>query len=217
MFFMIVIFSLSVFGGKCFNRVTMRKIIHLFRHGQTDWNNQLRLQGHTDIPLNEEGRQQALTLQEFFKEKPVNFFVSSDLQRAQQTACIANHHLAKPMYLEPNFREVNMGAIEGMTRDAVANQYGPDAWDRWISVNRNDFDFAFPNAENTWQTVTRFQQALLNLCKERDFSSVGLCTHGLAMRRFLHSLRTDLTESLPTPNCVVYTVEWDSETGLFFF
>ncbi|ASD63993.1 histidine phosphatase family protein [Bdellovibrio bacteriovorus] len=195
----------------------MRKTIHLFRHGLTDWNSQLRLQGHTDIPLNEEGRQQALSLQLFFRDNPVEFFVSSDLTRAQQTAHIANHHLAKPMLLQPGFREVNMGKIEGMTREAVAQEYGPQAWEKWVSVDREHFDFAFPDAENTWATVERFSAALSALCEQHDFDSIGLCTHGLAMRRFLHSLRPDITESLPTPNCVVYTIEWDSESKEFYF
>lgn len=195
----------------------MRKTIHMFRHGLTDWNLQRKLQGHTDIPLNEEGRSQALGLIPFFRDNPVDVFISSDLIRARQTAEVANQELRRPLLIERDFREVNMGELEGMTREAVAEKYGAATWERWISVHRDHADFAYPGSESAQDTVRRFQDRLMEICQNTSYRTIGLCTHGLAMRRFLHSLRHDLTEPLPTPNCVVYTVEWDAGSGLFRF
>ena len=60
--------------------------ILIIRHGQTAWNKKKRLQGHSDIPLNEEGRLQALTLAKTLQIEPLDVIFSSDLQRARQTA-----------------------------------------------------------------------------------------------------------------------------------
>ena len=60
--------------------------ILIIRHGQTAWNTQKRLQGHSDIPLNENGRLQAVTLAKILRDEPLDAIFSSDLQRAYQTA-----------------------------------------------------------------------------------------------------------------------------------
>lgn len=195
----------------------MQKTIHLFRHGLTDWNLQRKLQGHTDIPLNDTGLSQAQSLVPYFRANPVDVFISSDLTRARQTAEIANQELRRPLLIDPDFREVNMGELEGMTREAVAEKYGAATWERWISVDRDHQEFSYPGSESTLETVERFHHKLLDLCHSTTYRYIGLCSHGLAMRRFLHSLRNDLTAPLPTPNCAIYKVEWDSETGLFQF
>ena len=63
----------------------------LLRHGQTDLNVQKRLQGSSDIPLNERGRQQARETHQFLKENGLlpTKIVSSPLGRAIETGCIA--------------------------------------------------------------------------------------------------------------------------------
>ena len=66
--------------------VTQPTDILIIRHGQTAWNTQKRLQGHSDIPLNENGRLQAVTLAEILRDEPLDAIFSSDLQRAYQTA-----------------------------------------------------------------------------------------------------------------------------------
>lgn len=195
----------------------MSKTIHLFRHGQTDWNLQRRMQGHTDISLNEEGRQQALQLQKYFEQNPVDLFASSDLRRAQETATIANAHLQKNILTFSGFREAHLGALEGLTLEEAHQQFGKESWDTWISLDPQNFDFAFPQGENTHQVLLRFTQTLKEFCKSQDFTQAGVCTHGLVLRRFLHSLRPELTEPLPIPNCVVYRVKWHEALDSFEF
>lgn len=195
----------------------MSKTIHLFRHGQTDWNINRRMQGHTNIPLNDEGRKQALTLQSYFQENSVDLFVSSDLLRARQTAEIANCYLNHPFVVSQEFREVCLGELEGLTQAEAHEKYGIESWERWTSIKPENAHFRYPQAESAYEGVNRFTKGLKRICEELNFESVGLCTHGLIMRRFLHTLRPDLTEPLPIPNCIVYRVTWDQGAGLFSF
>src|SRR5271167_231879 len=63
-------------------------LFYIVRHGQTDWNVEKRIQGCTDIPLNDRGREQAFELGKKLKDVDFAFCFSSDLQRAAETARI---------------------------------------------------------------------------------------------------------------------------------
>ena len=79
------------------------------RHGETEWNAQQRIQGHTDIPLNAVGRQQARQLARALAGEAVDAVYSSDLQRARATAQAAAEVLQRPVTLEPGLRERGFG------------------------------------------------------------------------------------------------------------
>ena len=53
----------------------------LIRHGETDWNRELRFQGHIDVPLNDMGHEQARRLGLRLTDEPVDLLISSDLMR----------------------------------------------------------------------------------------------------------------------------------------
>ena len=65
-------------------------MIYLLRHGQTDWNKMGRMQGQTDIPLNQTGRDSAYSCVQDILKAGVTRIISSDLMRAKQTAEIIN-------------------------------------------------------------------------------------------------------------------------------
>ncbi len=110
-------------------RVAVRMRIGLIRHGLTDWNALGRIQGHSDIPLNEQGRQQAAKLAERLAVEPIqwNHIISSSLQRAHETAHIIAQRLDIPL-LEPDERlkERGFGQIEGMTWEEREAKWGAD-------------------------------------------------------------------------------------------
>lgn len=91
----------------------------VLRHGQTDWNAQLRLQGSTDIPLNETGREQARTAAQFLAAQGITRIVASPLSRAYETAEIVAQSLGLPVQTDPRLIERNFGLFEGMTIDEV--------------------------------------------------------------------------------------------------
>jgi len=88
---------------------------YFVRHGETDWNKGGRIQGRTDIPLNETGRQQAEHAVAVLARMPIHRIVASDLARAYETASIINAGLQKPLTVDAGLRERNYGAFEGMS------------------------------------------------------------------------------------------------------
>lgn len=104
-------------------------LIGFVRHGLTDWNAVGKIQGQTDIPLNDEGRLQARMLAERLKNEPYrwDYIITSGLSRAEETGSILASILNIPM-LEPDIRlrERAYGLVEGLTADERETRYGKD-------------------------------------------------------------------------------------------
>lgn len=91
-------------------------IVGLLRHGQTDWNIDFRLQGITDIPLNETGIRQARSAAAVIKSEDWDFVASSPLIRALDTARIVAEAISIPeVAIEPLLLERSFGEAEGLT------------------------------------------------------------------------------------------------------
>ena len=96
--------------------------IYLLRHGETDWNKAGRLQGHTDIPMNENGIEQISRAGEFFARevKHIDVIISSPLVRALKSAEIIADKIGykkENIIVEPNFIERSFGYREGLTKE----------------------------------------------------------------------------------------------------
>jgi probable phosphoglycerate mutase len=89
----------------------------LVRHGETDWNAEGKLQGHTDRPLNDYGRRQARALADRLAEESIEAIYASDLSRARETAEILGEKLGLPVAVDPDLREKNWGNWEGLTSE----------------------------------------------------------------------------------------------------
>jgi len=90
--------------------------IILARHGETDWNRDLRYQGHADEPLNDTGRAQARQLAANLENDQIVAVYSSDLRRASETAEIVASTLGLPISLDARLREIDVGSWRGRTR-----------------------------------------------------------------------------------------------------
>lgn len=89
------------------------------RHGRTAWNADRRFQGHTDIPLDDEGRAQATALGVLLGEERIDAVVTSDLARARETARLVLGSRALVPRLDPDWREMHFGDWEGLTWDEI--------------------------------------------------------------------------------------------------
>lgn len=102
--------------------------IYLLRHGETDWNKKRLLQGHTDIPLNENGRVQVDDTVRKLAALGVRMdaIVSSPLKRARETAEIAAERLDYPkekIVVENLLIERGFGEGEGMLLEEMKEKY----------------------------------------------------------------------------------------------
>ena len=86
----------------------------LLRHGQTDWNIDLRLQGSTDIPLNETGREQARLAASVLNRADWDVIIASPLSRAKDTADIVALELGMNVVIVPELIERSFGVAEGL-------------------------------------------------------------------------------------------------------
>ncbi len=103
----------------------------LVRHGETDWNRLRRIQGISDLELNETGRRQAEALAQALKNQRVEAIYTSPLKRARDTAhAIGRHHPVEIVTLF-GLRELDAGEVDGLTYQEMATQYG-DFLDKWI-------------------------------------------------------------------------------------
>lgn len=142
--------------------VTQPTDILIIRHGQTAWNTQKRLQGHSDIPLNENGRLQAVTLAKILRDEPLDAIFSSDLQRAYQTAYeIAKIHNL-PVHQDRSFRERCYGICEGMKDGDIREAY-PESYKAWYAADPDHF---FPDGERKTESPRQFHHRAVNAIRE---------------------------------------------------
>ncbi len=103
------------------------KHLILVRHGETIWNAERRLQGQTDIPLSEVGRRQAHQLAARLAGEAVDAVISSDLQRAMDTAVIIAEPHRLTVRADPRLRQSHRGQWEGLTYAEIEQRY-PDSF-----------------------------------------------------------------------------------------
>lgn len=88
--------------------------LYIVRHGVTDWNEAKRLQGNSDIPLNEKGRELARITAEGLKDIPFDHIFSSPLGRAVETAEIIRRDRDIPIITDERLIEMGFGIDEGV-------------------------------------------------------------------------------------------------------
>jgi len=94
----------------------LRKTFYFMRHGQTDWNYHKRIQGQTDILLNDHGRKQATDAQKHIGLScNIKKIFYSPMQRVQETMALASGHLDIPKIDVHDLKEWHMGTLEGTT------------------------------------------------------------------------------------------------------
>jgi broad specificity phosphatase PhoE len=104
----------------------------LVRHGATDWNQQRRVQGLSNLGLNETGKRQAEALAQALKNERVDAIYTSPLRRAQETArAISRFHQVKVVILD-GLKELDVGEIDGMTYEDMRVHHG-EFFTKWMA------------------------------------------------------------------------------------
>jgi len=127
-------------------------ILYFVRHGNTEYNDQKRCQGTTDLPLNELGRRQAAALGERFSAIDLNAIYASPLIRAMETAkAIALPQKKLEIYSEPGLMELDQGELEGMDMATMVRSH-PRLIESWIE---NPGDTVIPGGESMGRVQER--------------------------------------------------------------
>ncbi|WP_082699485.1 histidine phosphatase family protein [Arthrobacter sp. EPSL27] len=141
----------------------------LIRHGQTDWNAERRLQGSTDIPLNDVGRGQARDAADALAGTQWDAIVSSPLGRAAETADLIAAGLGRAVARRvPELTERSFGPAEGL-------QDGPE-------LDALRIPGGFRGAESEEAAADRGLAALEALAEEFRGGRVLVVTHGSLLR-----------------------------------
>jgi probable phosphoglycerate mutase len=145
----------------------------LLRHGETDWNRELRFQGQVDVPLNATGHAQALRLAQRLAGEPIAHLISSDLTRARQTADpLAQGGMG--MAFDTTLREQAFGRIDGMRVEDIRRDHA-DIWAGWVQFQA---DYVVPGGESTRQFHDRVMSALWQLAASHPGQTLAVVTHG---------------------------------------
>ena len=159
-------------------------IIYITRHGETEWNAEGRIQGHTDVPLSERGRAQAGMLAERLASVRIDAAYSSDLARAAQTARAAVGGRELPITFTPELREYNKGVFEGLTEAEYRDKY-PELYEPSLA---NDLDFAPPGGETIRDTSSRLAGIVQRVKDAHMDEAILLVGHGGSLRAGIVSL-----------------------------
>jgi probable phosphoglycerate mutase len=158
----------------------------LIRHGETDWNRELRFQGHIDVPLNEVGHEQARRLGERLAHEKIDQFYASDLIRTRQTAEPTQRSLSRAPVLDVAWREQSFGQVEGLRVDDIKTQH-PDAWAQWTQFLP---DYAMPGGESTRSFHARIMGAVQQLVAQHAGQTLLVVTHGGVLDMIYRTART---------------------------
>lgn len=170
--------------------------LYLVRHGETEWNRAHRIQGSTDIPLNDTGRAQAARTGELLRRRDWDAIYSSPLARAFETATILGDALGLgPPETVPELAERNYGEAEGLTGREVTQRYPGDT--------------PVPGRESRTEVAERVLPVLLRIAATatatRSERRVIVATHGAVIRTVLLAVNAPVERGIPITNGSVHS------------
>ena len=154
------------------------------RHGETSWNAEGRIQGHSDIELSERGVLQARALARRLAGASIDAAYSSDLLRASETARIVLDGRDVPLAQTELLRERYYGVFEGLTVEQRQDRY-PTMFEASLI---KDLDFAPTGGESARQTLKRMTSIMGDLKKRHLGDTVLIVGHGGSLRSAILAL-----------------------------
>jgi len=184
--------------------------IFLVRHGETTWNVERRLQGHSNSNLTETGRRQALTAGEALGDTSIAAAFTSPSGRAVETAkgIIGSRDIS----LTPHegLREIGLGPLEGLPIEEAEKRHPKACRDFWEAPH----DFDLPGAERFSQVQERVLATIDRLFRSHDGQTLLLVSHAIAIKTalafFLEKELCDLGDIRLPENGRILTLQ---ETG----
>jgi probable phosphoglycerate mutase len=184
--------------------------IILIRHGETEWNSQKRMQGHSNSDLSSVGQAQIQALGQWMKNVPFDLIYSSDSLRAKQTAEAITQFSGHELQFDQRLREKNLGVFEGLTSEEARERH-PEVFRLFKTAGSK---YVIDEGESTQQLQDRALEIVNEIRIKHPEERVLLVTHGGFIRVVMkHSLGL----SLETPtrflirNTGVFRLVWEDK------
>ncbi len=184
-------------------------ILYIIRHGETEWNTAKKMQGQTDIPLNDNGLSLAREVGRHMRDIPFDLVISSPLQRARVTAELITEGRDIPFRTDDRLIEMSFGAWEGrciLDPEAVPptfnQQFHDDPWHCQKA----------PGGESFADVIARTRDFFEDICHTPAYQQahILISTHGAAGRCLLSHFyedKQDIWRGCIPKNCSVCIVE----------
>ena len=197
----------------------MSKLV-LVRHGQSQWNLENRFTGWEDVPLTDQGRDEAASAGRLLADVSFDQAFTSKLQRASATLAIIlehNHAGAVPIESDEALNERHYGQLQGLDKAETAKKYG----DEQVHIWRRSYDVAPPGGESLADTAKRtlpyFESRIEPMVKEGR--NVLVSAHGNSLRSIVMHLdqlsREEVMElNIPTGVPIVYELDAKCDSRL---
>jgi probable phosphoglycerate mutase len=184
--------------------------ICIIRHGETGWNAERRIQGHTDIPLSNTGRAQALAMAFNAAHHRFQAIYSSDLMRAVETAQALAQREDQEVRRLVQLRERHYGLFQGITA-AEGAERDPQAYAHYVA---RDLDYEFGTGESLRRFAERVADGVAWLVRHHSGQTIAAVSHSgvldvvyrRATGRPLHTPR-----DFVIPNCALNWFRFDSQ------
>ncbi len=152
--------------------------LYLMRHGETEWNASSKVQGTTDVKLNEKGLIQAELVAKRLAKENIDALYTSSLIRAKTTT----EKIAKELKLESKelheYREICLGPWQGLTINEINEKYA----EHYRIYREKPSEFNMPGAETFLQVTERFCKAVSNTIIENKDKNIAIVSHGTAIK-----------------------------------
>ncbi len=156
--------------------------ITIIRHGETIWNAQQRIQGHRNSKLSENGIRQAGLVAKSLAKREFDVLISSDLERAAETAGIINKLLQLPLEYNENMRERSFGIVEGMTLAEMKEKFPRE----YRSYKEREPGFKFSGGESIEQLFNRVTSEIEAIARKFENKKVLIVSHGLVLETMMY-------------------------------
>ena len=189
----------------------MHMKLYFIRHGETVWNTQAKLQGKSDIPLNEKGVALARVTGEALADVPFAAIYSSPLKRALQTAQLVAGDREVPIVTDRRLEEIGFGIWEGLSCHKDHYEIPSDSFQDFFL---DPFGYQPPAQGETvrhvcGRTADFLEELIRKMGKEE--SNVLISCHGCTLRALMNYFYQDYTAGFwrghVPPNCSVSIVE----------
>lgn len=189
----------------------LRMRLYILRHGETDWNKELRLQGQTDISLNEKGRQLARVTGDALREITFDLVISSPLSRAVETAKLVLGGRDIPILLDKRIQEIGFGVMEGgQVRNAAGEITDDSFYNFFYDPGKYEPQEGGESIHDLRARTGAFLEELKTQTEWRD-KTILVSTHGAAVRSLQSNINSrelkDFWAGGVPQNCAVSIVD----------